>query len=336
MGNRQQIQAVPGVLRITLEKGRAEFGPTVRKIRWGEVPILVCPAPEYAGLGAAAGYAFATFVGWPVATHPAELFQTYALPLLRSRSVMIMISGAEEWPAGQELARAVQKRDCTLVVLTNHPGSPLAKSADHVFVARADGDPESPAVAVSIHAALNFLAFEAARVLKHPEPQWDLLEKEFAQLGEKLDWMFMQFGEAVRSVAAEVARLSLLRIVGGGFHRFPAWRAARRMRLATDIWVEDIDASELGSEFARSTRRDDALLFLSGSHSKLKKLLQRCAAEGRRHGKRVLFLTDSNDREMIERSDLGILIPPMLEAPACTLSMFMLEWLAMELGRVRK
>ena len=82
--------------------------------------------------------------------------------------------------------------------------------------------------------------------------------------------------------------------------------------------------------------RDDAVLFLSGSQSKIKKLLHRCAAQARANGARVLSLTDSNDRELVEGSDLGILIPSLLEAPACTLTMFMLEWLAMEALRAAK
>ena len=50
----------------------------------------------------------------------------------------------------------------------------------------------------------------------------------------------------------------------------------------------------------------------------------------------MLSLTDSNDRELAEGSDLGILVPSLMEAPASTLTMFMLEWLAMEALRARQ
>ena len=33
MGNRQQIQEIPGALRMTLEKAHAEYGAIVRKVR---------------------------------------------------------------------------------------------------------------------------------------------------------------------------------------------------------------------------------------------------------------------------------------------------------------
>ena len=35
MTNRQQIQDIPGALRLTLEKARADYGAVIRKIRWG-------------------------------------------------------------------------------------------------------------------------------------------------------------------------------------------------------------------------------------------------------------------------------------------------------------
>ena len=139
MGNRQQIQEIPGALRMTLEKAHAEYGAVVRKVRWGDGPIYVCGAGDCAALGLAAGYAFEIFLGWPVVARPVEVFQSYGLSLLRPRSVLVMISAAGEWPEAQELAHSAQERGCTLVALTNTPDSPLAKLADHVFLTRAEG-----------------------------------------------------------------------------------------------------------------------------------------------------------------------------------------------------
>ena len=124
--------------------------------------------------------------------------------------------------------------------------------------------------------------------------------------------------------------------MGGGFYHYPAWQAARRLRSLAGLQVEGVEASEFLNAHAHFARRDDAVLFLSGSQSKMKKLIHRCAAQARANGARVLSLTDSNDRELVEGSDLGILIPSLLEAPASTLTMFMLEWLAMEALRATK
>jgi glucosamine--fructose-6-phosphate aminotransferase (isomerizing) len=247
--------------------------------------------------------------------------------------VLIMIAGTAEWPEAIELVDLAHQRDCIVLALTNVSDSPLAKVADHVLLTHAEGAADSPAVTVCLHAALNFLAFEAARLLKRPEPQWDLIGEEFGQLPDKLDWVFTQLPSVVRSVAAEVALLSQLRIVGGGFYHYPALHAARRLRFLSRPQVSCVEASEFLSAHAHFARKDDALLFLSGSQSKIKKLLHRGAAQARANGARVLSLTDGNDRDLVECSDLGILVPALHEAPASTLTLFMLEWLAMEMQR---
>jgi DNA-binding MurR/RpiR family transcriptional regulator len=113
-------------------------------------------------------------------------------------------------------------------------------------------------------------------------------------------------------------------------------QAARRMRSLASPQVEYVEASELLNEHAHFARRDDALLFLSGSQSKIKKLLHRDAAQARANGARVLSLTDGNDRDLVDGSDLGILVPSLHEAPSSTLTLFMLEWLAMEALRAAK
>ncbi|MGO8792039.1 MAG: SIS domain-containing protein [Terriglobia bacterium] len=335
-GNRRQIQEIPGALRVTLEKAHADYGTVVRKVRWGDGPIYVCGAGDCAALGTAAGYALEYFLGLPVVARPVEVFQSYGLSLLRPRSVLVMISAKGNWPEARELASSAQERGCSLVALTNDAESPLAKLADHVFLTGAEGDVETPAATLCLHAALNLLALEVARILKRPAPHWDAMQAEFDQLPDKIEWVFTQLPGVVRSAAAEVAHFPALRIVGGGFYHYPAWRAARRLRFLAGLPVEAIEASEFWSGIGHFARRDDAVLFLSGSHSKIKKLVHRCAEQARRNGARVLSLTDGNDRELVEGSDLGILTPLLMEAPSSTLTMFMLEWLAVEALRLVK
>jgi DNA-binding MurR/RpiR family transcriptional regulator len=336
MVNRQSIQEISSALRLTLESARAEYGGVVRKVRWGEGPVYVCGAGECAALGVAAGYAFESFLGWPVVARPVEVFRDYALSLLRSRSVLVMVFTPGEWPEAQELARTAHRQGCALVGLTNAPESSLAKIMDQIFLARSEGSAESPAVVVGMHAALNYLAFQAARVLKRPEPHWVSLESELEHLPEQVDWAFTQLSALVCSTAKELARYPQLHIVGGGFNHYPAWQAARRLRFLAGLPAEAIEPGEFGSRLADFARRDEAVLLLSASRARNKKLIHRCAAQARTHGVRVLSLTDSNDRELVERSDLGILIPSLMEPAGCTLTLFLLEWLAFEAQRAHR
>jgi DNA-binding MurR/RpiR family transcriptional regulator len=336
MGNRQQIQEIPGALRMTLEKAHADYGERIRRVRWGEGPIYVCGAGDCGALGLAAGYAFETFPGWPVVARPVEVFQNYDLALLHPRSVLVMMSARGDWPEAQELAHSAQQRGCTLVALTSNPEGPLANLADHVFPVQAEGNAESAIVTVCMHGALNFLAFEAMRLLKRPKPYWDAIAKEFDQLPNQLEWVYTQLSFVLRSAAAEVALVPGLSIVGGGFFHYPACRVARRVRLLSGLRAEALEASEYRGGIFNRIGRDDSVIFLSGSHSKLKKLIHGCAAQTRSNGARVLSLTDSNDRELVDTSDLGILVPSLQEAPASILTLFILEWLATEVSQAAK
>ncbi len=333
MAGRQQIQEIPEALRSTLELARAEYGALARRVRWGDGPLYVTGAGEIGGLCKAAPYAFATHLGWPLMAGPAGFFKNYGAELLRPRSALLMICTAGEWPEAQDLAVIAHERGCTLAVLTNAPEGALAKTADHVFPVHGGAESDSPGVTVCMHVALNLLAFETMRALKKPKPWWDAVAKDFEQLPDKLEWAFAQLGPVIRSAAAELQSASGLSIVAGGFLHYPAWHAARRTSILTNTPVEGVEATEPGTAVGRSDRRHKTVMFVSGSHSKMKKLIHRRAAEARAGGSRVLCMTDANDRALAENSDLGILIPEMQEAPASTLALFMLEWLAMELAR---
>jgi len=336
MGSRPQIQDAPNALRATLERARSEYEPVVRQVRWGDGPIYVCGTAGCAALAVAAGYALESLLGLPVVARPVEVFTGYALHLLRQRSVLLTVSPTGEEPEALELARGAQAQGATLVVMTCAPGSTLAKSADQVFCVRAEGEGETPAVAIAFHAALNYLALAAARVLRRPEPQWDSLEREFGELPGQMDWVLTQLTGAIRSLAAEVGRFPRLPIVGGGFYHYPALRAGRRLQTLAGLPAQGMEASEFASAPAGFTRQGDAVLFVSGSRSRIKKLVHRSAAQARVLGAHVLSITDGQDRELQERSDLGLLIPSSAEAVMSTLSLCMLEWLAVEAARTMK
>ena len=334
VAKRQQIQEIFGALRTTLERVRKECSDVVRRVRWGEGPVYFCGQGPCFGLGIAAGYAFESLLGWPVVSHPAEVFRNYGLSLFRPRSVLLIVSSSGDSLEVQELVHAAHERGSTVVVLCNAPGSAFAKGADHVLVTCADGDADTPAVAVCLYSALNFLALEVARVLKRPDPKVASLADEFVQLPDKLEWVFMQHSAVVRSAAMEVSNVSRLLIIGGGFFHFPAWHLVRRLKSLTSVAVDASEASELLSTPGEFAREGDTELFLSSSQSKLRKLIHRCAARARQNGVHVLSITDSNDSELVQNSNLAVLLPSMQEASASALTMFVLEWLMVEAQRI--
>ena len=336
MRSRQRIEAIPGALRLTLEKAGQEYGSSVREFRWGDGPIYVCPIGKCAGIGWAAGYAFEAFLGRPVVARPAEVFHNYGHSLLEAGAVLLMIASGSDAPEVTEFAQAVRRRGVKLMLLTNVPDSSLAKAADQIVLIRAEGDGDVPAVTVCLHAALNYLALTAARILKRHDPSWESLEQEIFSLPGRIEWTLTQFPALIGSLTAELTRTSRLRIVGAGFYHYPAWQGARRFECLTGLSVEGVEVSEFLSGQAGLTQRDDAVLYVSGSRSKLKKLVHRSASQARVAGARVLSITDGNDRDLAERSDLGILLPTLMEAAGSTLSLCLMEWLAGEAARAGK
>lgn len=268
--------------------------------------------------------------------HPAEVFLTYALPLLKPHAVLLMISAGESRPESEELARMAAQRGCVVVVLANSAENALMKFAHYPLLISGETQPDSPSMTVCLQTALNFFAFEAAQSLKRPEPHWKQVSEEFEQLPEKIDWLFTQLPALVRSLAGEISKLSNLQIVGGGFYEFPARRAARRLQTRRSLQVEALEPSGFLNANAAAVRAGEAALFLSGSHSKIKKLTHRCAEQARTNGARVLSMTDGNDRELSTGSDLGLLIPTLHEAPSSTITLFMLEWLISEILHTNK
>jgi len=329
MVNRQAILDIPNALEATLAKAPAEYAAVVRQVRWGEGPIYVVAGGGAAPLGLAASYAFEAFLGWPVVARPAEVLQNYTPSLARPRTVLLAISAGGEDPGLEELAQVACRRGSTLVLLTTSPESPLARLTDKVLLVRAEGEGKSPVVRVCLHAALNYLASVAARVLKRPGPQQESQEREFEGLPAQLSWVLAQHAAAVRQLAAEAKRFERLSVVGGGFYHFPALDAACRLREVGGVAAEGLEVTDF-----HPARRDSAALFISGSRCKAKKLVHHAAAEARVQGMQVLAITDGNDRELAGRSDLGLLTPTLSEVAGGTLALFLAEWLAVEAARI--
>jgi fructoselysine-6-P-deglycase FrlB-like protein len=330
---RQQIQLIPSALSKTLEKGRAEIGAVARKIRWGDGPVLVSAAGQCLDLALKSSSVFEAYPGWPVVAHAAEVFQTYALPLLKPHSVLLLISAGENHSESEELARLAGQRGCIVLVLADSAENPLMKHAHHPLLIAPEIEPGSPAMMACLQAALNLFALEAAQALKRPEPQWADIKEELTQLPQKIEWLFTQLAPLVRSFAAEIAQHSSLKIFGSGLYEYPAFRAAHQFQSRGNLRAFPYEMSEFLNSGVQLQEPGVAALFVSGSHSKLKKVAHRCADTMREKAARVLCVTDGNDRELSAAADLGLLIPSLHELPSSTMALFMLEWIVSETTR---
>jgi glutamine---fructose-6-phosphate transaminase (isomerizing) len=331
---RSEIRDVPRALKETLEKGRAEYDAMARRTRWDDGPLYIIGDESSYPAALAGVYAFQGLLGWPVMASRPSNFLAYSASLIRPRSVVLAVSLLGE--TDRTFEAALQARSCgaTLLALTATATSPLAQTADGVFLLRAG---ELLRIGIqtelSLHAAMGFIAVVAARALKRHHQKLDELELEYEKLPEHAEWVLTRVTDAARSLASELKDKSSLALVGGGPY-FPATlQAARTLSRLAPL---HITAREVG-EFREAPRgfaaSDAAVLFLSGTRCRLKKEIHESAKQARDAGARVFAVTDANDRQLSDASSLAVLLPALAELTGSTLALLFLHLLASHLSQ---
>ena len=332
----QKILDIPRTLRETLEKGKAEYPEVIRQTRWGEGPIYISACGASAHVGLVGAYAFESLLGRPVVVRTPLVFQNYSYSLLEPRSVLLVISASGDDPEVAELARLAHSRHATLLALTSNPAGLLAKSAQGVFLTQPASPEDTPATAASQHVALTYLAWLAAETLKRPSRQLTSCGEEFEKLPTHADWACIHLADAIRALASELRSQQGLWVAGNGFYHGVALQYARRFRELVGVLAAGMEVTEFVRESWPKDFHKEAVLLLSGSRSNLKKAVHEAAAKARTAGIRVFSVTDPNDRELSERSDLAVLTPSLLEITHSTLILMLAEWLGVEAARQKE
>jgi glucosamine--fructose-6-phosphate aminotransferase (isomerizing) len=328
METRAKILEIPRLLRDTLEKGVHEYETLIRRVRWGESPIYICGCGASLPLGMAGAYLFEWLAGWPVLARPAKIFEAYTVPSLRPRAILLVISASGEDPEALEIAGLARSRGAVPLALTRRADSSLAKACDGAFLTNDEGAEDSAAAAVCQLAALSSIALMAARLLKHSSAGVELLEDELKRLPEQLEWSFTQLWDALRSLAQELRALDRFWLVGGGLYHPVVVRAAWRLSAFGEIHGEGIEVSHFSSGPLSHLRRGEVVMVVSGSRLRMKRLVHQAAVQIKVKGARLISLTDTNDRELVDRSEIAVLLPPVSEVGGSMLALALLELLA--------
>lgn len=333
----QQVLSGPRDLRETMEKGRPEFEAMVRRVRWGDGPLFVVgTGPSYfAALTAI--YAFEGLVGLPVIARRAADFEAYAVSTLRQRSLVLALSNSGETAATLDAARAARARGAVVLAMTNNPASTLAQSSDLVVLLRAA---DSTATFLSTHlcqqAAVGYLSLVAAQVLKRHHHHLDVLEQEFAQLPGQVERIQTHLQDAVHALAAELKDLTTISVVGGGFYHPIALQAARLLNENSRVRAVGMEEGAFRVAAAVPGAAASAVLFLSGTHCRVKKRMHAVCAEAKESGMKIFSVTDGNDRALQESSSLSLLLPELTEMAGSTLTLALVQSLAEHASRHAK
>ncbi len=328
MDVRQEILGIPQAWRETLEKGGAEYEKLIRETRWDEGPIYVVGEGASWPSALTAQYAFESLLGWPVVARQPGAFRTYTLPVLRPRSVVLCVSSFRESEQMVEAAQAARSRGAVLLVLGPEPASPIVKMSNGMFLLRTgEGSEFGIKAAICQHAALNTIALMAARIFKRQDKQADTVREEFTNLPERIEWVFTQLADAVRSFASEIKTKSNVCLVGGGFYHPAAIQAASLFKQISLVRAEGFESSEFRGNL-RALGQGSGVVFVSGTRCRLKKEIHHAILQVRKTGAKTLSITDANDGELANRSEFAILLPMLSEMAGATLAMALLAWVA--------
>jgi glucosamine--fructose-6-phosphate aminotransferase (isomerizing) len=333
MDFRSQVRGAPRALKDTLEKARPEYDELVRRTHWGDGPLFIVGGASSYPAALAGAYAFEELLGWPVVAARAANFLNYTVSVLRPKSVVLVISGPDESGETLEAVRQARTRGATVLAMAPSATNPVAESADGVFLIRPEeGHSVGLQAELCQHAAMGFLSIVAAGVLKRRHQKLDDLEHEFQKLPDDAEWVLTRLADAVKSLAAAFGEESSLVLSGGGSYYPAAIHAARSLAALGTIRARAVDAAELAEGSGSAIAHQEAVLFFSGTRSRLKKKIAEAAQAARRAGSKVFSVTDANDRELAEASSLAVLLPMVNEMPGSCLELLFAQCLIAHLS----
>ena len=218
--------------------------------------------------------------------------------------------------------------------ITPDPASELAALADATV-----GDYSvSPAAADSKslfcrHAAMLLLAVAAARVLKAPVKSPNAQQEELTKLAGHVDWLLNQVSDAARALAMQMSSQPGLYLIGGGAFYPVAIQAASRLRRLGNFSALGVELLDFEQSLREISQPGSGIVYLSSSRCGLKEQAHWSVRELRQDASRKIFaITDGNDRQLLERADMAILLPILTEAGAALLSLVFLELSASYMG----
>jgi glucosamine 6-phosphate synthetase-like amidotransferase/phosphosugar isomerase protein len=184
--------------------------------------------------------------------------------------------------------------------------------------------------------ALGYLALVAAQVLKRHHHHLDVLEEEFGQLPGQVERIQTHLQDAVHALAAELKDLSALAVVGGGFYHPVALHAARLLNQNSLLRAEGMEEGAFRAVAPAPGAAAGAVLFLSGTHCRLKKRMHAISGEAQKAGMKTFSVTDGNDRQLQETASLSLLLPELTEMTGATLTLALAQSLAEHASRHAK
>jgi DNA-binding MurR/RpiR family transcriptional regulator len=348
----------------TLLGQRQLYEKVIRETQWMQGPITIVASGASNVAGLAAARTFEWLLGVTVSVRDIAEFESYLLPALRPRSVLIAVSPSGEDQDFLETIQKARRSGSTALALTPSSEGPLAKACHAAFVLpwaeesqrglRAATKPTglrsgsgdglvknlpqktrnsdfamqaAARTAFLEHGALLYVACVAADIFNPRHALAGSWEQEFAELPDHLQWAHAHLSNAAQSFADAIRHARHAVVTGGGLYHASALQAARLARQLPDSYVQDFELHDLLDDASTHVGQAYTALVASGSGCRVKKAVHTAAAKLKAKGVRILSVTDGIDQELVRRSSLAILLPRLCEVSGSLLQVAVLQWI---------
>lgn len=324
---RKELLEIPHALQQMYDEGCPHYDSAIRGISWSEKPIFMIGSNSSYLAALSGAWAFESLLGLPVIVRRPSDFSAYTRRALANRSLVVVVSGSGDCEETLQAAKKAKTQGAIVWAITADPKSELAGLADAVVNCYSGESPADGSLSIFCrHAVMLFLAVAAARVLKAPAQLPKDQEEELGKLAMHVEWVLNQIGDAGRALAQKLAQLPRFSLVGGGPFYPIAMQEAQRLRLLAGVCCSGYELMDFRLHLRQISEPGTGVLYLSSSRFRLKENIYQSVRESRQKGGQIIFaVTDRNDRQLSERSDMAILLPSLTEAGGALLALAVLE-----------
>jgi fructoselysine-6-P-deglycase FrlB-like protein len=306
-------------------KRRVDFERALRGLRWGEMPVYAVGSAATLPAAFTFAYAFEEFLEWPVVVREAGRFLSLSRSSLRTGSALVLV--ADESPPVAEVVREARRRGARVLAVAAESDVPALAAHETVALPQLPA-PGRLAAACLQHAAAGYLALTAARLLKRPQPLLDRLENDWAELPGHFTSAVTRFGDAVRSMGAQLRGRNQILFVGAGLCEPAAQQVAALARIEGHRFVAGAGPAEAHSSWLPAFGRESAAVLLASSQSRARSELPDLARKIKAMGALGLAVTDGNNHDLIREVQAALLLPGLSDMPASILALALGAWLA--------
>ncbi len=333
MRHLSDIQAIPRALERMLEGARKDFESLVRRTGWNQAVIYF--------IGDSAGYfaalrgalAIETQLRRPAIARPVSEFEAYTLPSVEPRSLVINVTANGASESAKRLGPKLESGGAALWILDGR-GRLLNWREAGAQESTAESEPAA-VLDFCLNAALTYLAVVASRVLKaQRKTDREKTEDKFQELPGQVEWIFSQLADAAKALAAKLAECGRLRFVGGGFFHPTALHAAWRIE-GFSRKASVVEHAGDTQDIAAARGESEGVVIVTGSECRVKSDLHDTARALRHSGKSLFAITDGNDRELVMRSEMSVLLPQASESTGSLFALALLESVAGFMARAK-